>query len=71
MDITKDNVGSVISNLTMIVVAANESVDQNSDSIRVVRLIFVQAAALLQSSTASVPLEEALQVSWDMQAQDM
>ena len=71
MNITEGNVGTVISNLTMIVVAANESVDQNSDSIRVVRLIFFQTAALLQSSIASVPLEEAEQVSWDIQVQDM
>ena len=65
VNITEGNIGTVINNLTMIVVAANESVDQNSDSIRVVRLIFFKAAALLQSST-SVPLEEAEQVSWDM-----
>ena len=71
MNITEGNIGTVFNNLTVIVVAANESVDQNSDSIWAVRIILVLTASLLQFSPASVPLEEAQQVSCVMQAQDM
>ena len=51
----------MISNLTAIVVATNETVDQNSDSIRVVQTVLTQTATFLQNR--SVPVEVLQQVS--------
>ena len=55
-----DNVGTVINNLTALVVTTNETADQNEDNLQVVRTVLTQTATHLQ--TASVPLAVVEQV---------
>ena len=57
-----DNVGTVINNLTALVVTTNETADQNEDNLQVVRTVLTQTATHLQ--TASVPLAVVEQVSY-------
>ena len=49
MNVTQENVGTIVNNLTSIVASTNETVDQNTDSIRIVQMVIVQTASLLQS----------------------
>ena len=56
--ITEENFGAVISNLTTTVVATNETVDQNRDSIRVVRTALSQTATILQSISEPAEVEQ-------------
>ena len=51
----------MINNFTAIIVTTNETVDQNSDNIRVVRDVLTQTATILQNR--SVPVEVVQQVS--------
>ena len=51
----------MINNFTAIIVATNETVDQNSNSIRVVRIVLTQIAIILQNG--SVAVEVVQQVS--------
>ena len=61
----EENLGTVIRNLTAIIVVTNETVDQNSDSIRLVRAVLTEAAAILQRTidTPSLPAAVVEQVS--------
>ena len=51
MNITSENVASVISNLTSIISTANTTEDQNIDNVRTVQTVLAQTASLLQSPT--------------------
>ena len=52
MNITSENVASVISNLTSIISTANTTEDQNIDNVRTVQTVLAQTASLLQSPTS-------------------
>lgn len=49
MNITQENVETVLDNLTSIVISTNETVDQNTETIRIVQMVIVQTASLIQS----------------------
>ena len=49
MNISQENVLTVLDNLTSVVITTNETVDQNTDTIRVVQIVIVQAASIVQS----------------------
>ena len=55
ISITEDNIGTVINNLTVVVMTTNETADQNEDNLQVVRTALTQTATLLQN-VSSVPL---------------
>ena len=63
----------MIRNLTAIIVATNETVDQNEDSIRVVQMVLTEAADFLQSTMGiqSVPAAVVEQVSSVMLTQQV
>ena len=61
ISITQDNLNTVVNNLTAVVMATNETADQNRDNIQVIRTTLAQTATLLQN--ASVPLRVVEQVS--------
>ena len=54
INVTADNVNAVISNVTSIVISANETSDQNSDNLRVVADILTQSAEVIQSQNVSL-----------------
>ena len=54
MNVTTDNVGMLVNNLTTIVTAANDTEDQTTDNIRAVQIVFTQTAALFQSPATLV-----------------
>ena len=51
MNITSENVATVINNLTSIISTANTTEDQNIDNVRTVQTVLAQTASLLQSPT--------------------
>ena len=63
----------MIRNLTAIIVATNETVDQNEDSIRVVQMVLTEAADFLQSTMGiqSVPAAVVEQVSSVVETQQV
>ena len=60
MNVSIENVNSVISNVTNIVSSTNETSDQNSDNLRVVANVLTQSVDVIQ--TQNVSLEVARQV---------
>ena len=61
MNVSVDNVNTVISNVTNIVSLANETSDQNKDNLEVVANVLTQSVDVIQ--TQNVSLEVASQVS--------
>ena len=61
MDVSVDNVNSVINNVTSIVSSANETSDQNRDNLDIVADVLTQSVNVIQ--TQNVSLEVARQVS--------
>ena len=61
MNVSVENVNSVINNVTSIVSSANETSDQNSDNLEVVADVLTQSVNVIQ--TQNVSLEVASQVS--------
>ena len=61
MDVSVDNVNSVINNVTSIVSSANETSDQNRDNLDIVADVLTQSANIIQSQ--NLTLEVASQVS--------
>ena len=51
MNITSENVATVINNLTSIISATNTTEDQNIDNVNTVQTVLAQTASLLQSPT--------------------
>ena len=51
VNITSENVATVINNLTSIISTANTTEDQNIDNVRTVQTVLAQTASLLQSPT--------------------
>ena len=60
MNVSVDNVNSVIENVTSIVSSANETSDQNRDNLEVVADVLTQSANVIQ--TRNVSLEVVSQV---------
>ena len=57
MNVTTDNVGTLVNNLTTIVTAANDTEDQITANIRAVLTVLTQTAALFQSpATLAIPV---------------
>ena len=61
MDVSVENVNSVINNVTSIVSSAKETSDQNRDNLEVVADVLTQSVKVIQ--TENVSLEVARQVS--------
>ena len=61
MNVSVDNLNTVISNVTNIVALANETSDQNKDNLEVVANVLTQSVHVIQ--TQNVSLEVASQVS--------
>ena len=51
MNITSENVATVINNLTSIISTANTTEDQNIDNVHTVQTVLAQTASLLRSPT--------------------
>ena len=51
MNVTSDNVATVINNLTSIILTVNTTEDQNIDNVNTVQTVLTQTASLLQSPT--------------------
>ena len=51
MNITSENVATVINNLSSIISTANVTEDQNIDNVRTVQTLLAQTASLLRSPT--------------------
>ena len=58
MNVTQENVVTVLNNLTIIVITTNETVDQNTDTIRIVQIVIVQAASIVQSPATTQQVVE-------------
>ena len=56
MNVTQDNVNLVISNVTNIVAAANQTSDQNSDNLKIVANLLTQTAQVVQTQNVSLNL---------------
>ena len=54
MNVSIENVNGVISNLTNIVTTANETSDQNSDSLEVVANLLTQSVDVIMTQNASL-----------------
>ena len=54
MNVSIENVNGVISNLTSIVTTANETSDQNSDSLEVVANLLTQSVDVIMTQNASL-----------------
>ena len=54
MNVSIENVNGVISNLTSIVTTANETSDQNSDSLEVVANLLTQSVDVIVTQNASL-----------------
>ena len=61
VNVSVDNVNSVINNVTSIVSSANETSDQNRDNLDIVADVLTQSANVIQSQ--NLTLEVASQVS--------
>ena len=61
VNVSVENVNSVINNVTSIVSSANETSDQNRDNLEVVADVLTQSANVIQ--TQNLSLEVASQVS--------
>ena len=61
MDVSVENVNSVINNVTSIVSSATETSDQNRDNLEIVADVLTQSVKVIQ--TENVSLEVASQVS--------
>ena len=54
MNVSIENVNGVVSNLTSIVTTANETSDQNSDSLEVVANLLTQSVDVIVTQNASL-----------------
>ena len=54
MNVSIENVNGVVSNLTSIVTTANETSDQNSDSLEVVANLLTQTVDVIMTQNASL-----------------
>ena len=54
VNVSIENVNGVVSNLTSIVTTANETSDQNSDSLEVVANLFTQSVDVIMTQNASL-----------------